>query len=93
MQTVTHMQADIFKFETSLISKVWPQKKVRKNIYTEDPCLMRLLGLGKSCISQIFGLCNVFAIYFITAIFFGLCVFWPIYFITVIFGPKIPVMK
>ena len=51
-----------------------------KSPITEGPRLMRLLVLGKNCISQMFVLCNFFAIYFITVICLMqiLGFFWPI---------------
>ena len=63
---------------------------------TQGSCLMQLLGLGKSHISQIFGLCVFLAIHFITAIFWLMhflsyllhyCHFFPIV------SQKIAVMK
>ena len=42
---------------------------------TEGPCLMRLLVLGKICISQIFALCYFLAI---SLLLFALCKFWAI---------------
>ena len=59
----------------------WSPQVFTKNEFrnTEGPCLMRLLGLEKSRISQIsllqFALCEFWAIYFISAIF--LAIFCP----------------
>ena len=52
----------LFIVSTSIMADIL--SRVRATVYTEGPCLMRLLVLGKIRISQKFALCDFLAISF-----------------------------
>ena len=61
----------------SLMTSQTRNRKSQWRVNTEGPCLIQLLGLGKSHISQIsllrFALCKFWSVYFISAIFWLFC--------------------